>query len=90
MDYASYSSEILRVKLVGAADDWPEKYNLYWVWLEATDPVGFARRALCLACKHAADETSNLAFWNDVLHNVVNSCMDMFRQLAIEFDHFKL
>ena len=66
-------------------DDLPSTFHPEWENLELKDPVAFARRILWTACRNVRDgETCNWYFWNCMTDEVINNCMEAYKELAIE------
>ena len=72
-------------KLRNIGDDLPSTLHPEWENLELKDPVAFARRILWTACRNVRDgETCTWNFWNCMTDEVINNCMEAYKELAIE------
>ena len=72
-------------------EDWPSNFHPEWEGLELKDPVGFARRTMWTACRNIRDgETCTWNFWNCMTDEVINNCIEAYKELAIEkgFNNF--
>ena len=66
-------------------EDWPPNFHPDWESLELNDPLVFARRTLLIACRNIKDgETNNWDIWNSMTEEVIDNCMEEYREMAIE------
>ena len=66
-------------------EDWPPNFHPDWEGLELNDPLGFARKTLLIACRDKKDgETDNWDIWDCMAEEVIENCMEEYREMAIE------
>ena len=76
---------ISKLKNARIGEDWPSNFHPEWEDLEMKDPVGFARRTMWTACRNVRDgETCMWYFWDCMTDEVIENCMEIYKEIAIE------